>query len=72
VLALQGEDDEFFSAAQLEALAALLPGRVQALRIPQCGHYPQHQARKPVLAALTAFLRTLGHSAATVATTGRG
>ncbi|MDX1375250.1 MAG: alpha/beta fold hydrolase [Burkholderiales bacterium] len=60
VLALQGEDDEFFSAAQLEALAALLPGRVQTLRIPQCGHYPQHQARKPVLAAMAAFLGALG------------
>jgi lipoate-protein ligase A len=64
VLALQGEDDEFFSAAQLEALAALLPGRVQTLRIPHCGHYPQHQARKPVLAAITAFLRALGEPAA--------
>jgi lipoate-protein ligase A len=69
VLAMQGEDDEFFSAAQLEALAALLPGRVQALRIPHCGHYPQHQARKPVLAALTAFLRTLGAPADSVAPT---
>ncbi len=59
VLALQGEDDEFFSAAQLDALAALLPGRVQTLRIPHCGHYPQHQAKKPVLAAMTAFLRAL-------------
>jgi lipoate-protein ligase A len=67
VLALQGEDDEFFSAAQLERLTALLPGRVQTLRIPQCGHIPQHQARKPVLAALTAFLRSLGAPADAVA-----
>jgi len=69
VLALQGEDDEFFSAAQLEALAALLPGRLQTLRIPHCGHDPQHQARKPVLAALTAFLRTLGPPAESLAPT---
>jgi lipoate-protein ligase A len=68
VLALQGEDDAFFSAAQLEALAALLPGRVQTLRIPHCGHDPQHHARKPVLAALTAFLRALRRPPASVAT----
>jgi len=60
VLALQGEDDEFFSVTQLEALAALLPGRVRTLRLPHCGHYLQHQAKKPVLAAMTAFLRALG------------
>jgi len=69
VLALQGEDDEFFSAAQLEALCALLPARVQTLRIPRCGHYPQHQAKKPVLAALIAFLHALGRAPASLATT---
>jgi len=68
VLALQGEDDEFFSAAQLDALSALLPDRVQALRIPGSGHYPQHQAKKPVLAAMTAFLRALAEPGAAVAT----
>lgn len=59
VLAIQGADDEFFSEAQLTALAALLPGRLQTLRIPHCGHYPQHQARKPVLAAITSFILDL-------------
>jgi lipoate-protein ligase A len=63
VLALQGEDDEFFSQAQLKALGALLPGRLQAQRLPRCGHYLQHQARKPVLGAITAFLQTLGEPA---------
>ncbi len=57
VLAIQGEDDEFFSAAQLEALRALLPGRLETLAIPGCGHYPQHQAREPVLAAMIYFIR---------------
>ena len=59
VLAIQGEDDEFFSAAQLAALAVLLPGRIEALRIPGCGHYPQHQARAAVLAAASRFIREL-------------
>jgi lipoate-protein ligase A len=57
VLAIQGEDDEFFSAAQLEALARLLPGRLETLRIPGCGHYPMHQARSDVLAAAIRFVR---------------
>jgi pimeloyl-ACP methyl ester carboxylesterase len=57
VLAIQGEDDEFFSAAQLEALRTLLPGRLETLAIPGCGHYPQQQAREPVLAAMIRFIR---------------
>ncbi|MCX7961621.1 MAG: alpha/beta fold hydrolase [Burkholderiales bacterium] len=57
VLAIQGEDDEFFSEAQIAALARLLPGRLRVLRIPGCAHYPLHQAREPVLAAAIAFIR---------------
>ena len=57
VLAIQGEDDEFFSVAQLEALAALLPGRLERLRIPGSAHYPLHQARNEVLAASIRFVQ---------------
>jgi pimeloyl-ACP methyl ester carboxylesterase len=61
VLAIQGEDDEFFSAAQLERLADLIPGRVETLRIPRAAHYPMHQARNEVLAASIRFIaRSLG------------
>jgi pimeloyl-ACP methyl ester carboxylesterase len=56
VLAIQGEDDEFFTAAQLDALDRLLPGRVQRLRISGSGHYPLHQARNDVLAASIRFI----------------
>ncbi len=51
VLAIQGEDDEFFSRLQLDALARLLPGPLESLRIPGSRHYPVHQARNEVLAA---------------------
>jgi len=57
VLAIQGEDDEFFTAAQLEALARLLPGSLDTLRVPGCGHYPLHQARNEVLAASIKLIR---------------
>jgi pimeloyl-ACP methyl ester carboxylesterase len=57
VLAIQGEDDEFFSGAQLEAIAALLPGQLERLRIPGSAHYPLHQARDEVLAASIRFVQ---------------
>jgi len=56
VLAIQGEDDEFFGAAQLEALGRLLPGKLETLRIPGSRHYPMHQARNDVLAASIRFI----------------
>jgi lipoate-protein ligase A len=55
-LAVQGEDDEFFGAAQLEALGRLVPD-LQVLRIPGAAHYPMHQARSDVLAAAIRFIR---------------
>jgi lipoate-protein ligase A len=64
VLAIQGEEDEFFTAAQLEALARLVP-QLEVLRIPGAGHYPMHQARNEVLAAAIRFIRS-----ATAASTG--
>lgn len=56
VLAIQGEDDEFFGVAQLEALGRLLP-ELEILQIPGAGHYPMHQARNEVLAAAIRFIR---------------
>ena len=64
VLAIQGEDDEFFGVAQLEALGRLVP-HLQVLRIPGAAHYPMHQARNEVLTAAIAFIRS-----ATAASTG--
>jgi len=64
VLAIQGEDDEFFSQAQLTALSRLLPGRVEALRIPGARHYPLHQARDEVLAASIRLIRAVTIEAA--------
>jgi pimeloyl-ACP methyl ester carboxylesterase len=64
VLAIQGEDDEFFSQVQLEALSRLLPGRVETLRIPGSRHYPLHQARSEVLAASIRLIRAAAIAAA--------
>ena len=59
VLAMQGENDEFFSEKQLEALRACLPGRIETRRIAECGHYPFIQARSATLAEVTQFIRAL-------------
>jgi len=59
VLAIQGENDEFFSEAQLEALRCCVPGHVETLRIAECGHYPTIQARAATLAAVGEFVRSL-------------
>jgi lipoate---protein ligase len=59
VLAIQGENDEFFSAEQLEALRACAPGRVDTFRVSECGHYPTIQARSTTLAAVAEFVRSL-------------
>lgn len=59
VLAIQGENDEFFSEKQLEALRACLPDHIDTRRIAECGHYPFIQARGATLAAVTQFVRML-------------
>lgn len=56
VLAIQGEDDEFFSAAQVDALARLVPA-LERLRLAGCGHYPHLQARRDTFAAIRDFVR---------------
>lgn len=56
VLAIQGEDDEFFSVAQLDAIGRRVP-QLERLRLAGCGHYPHLQARREVFAAIRDFVR---------------
>lgn len=56
-LALQGEDDEYGTPAQVEAIAAATGGR--GLILPGCGHAPHLQAPEAVLEAALPFLRGL-------------
>ncbi|MGH8738390.1 MAG: alpha/beta fold hydrolase [Burkholderiales bacterium] len=59
VLAIQGQNDEFFSEKQLEALRSCAHGHVDTLRFADCGHYPTLQARSATLAAIGEFVRSL-------------
>lgn len=56
VLAIQGEHDEFFSGAQLDALKALVPA-AETIVLAGCGHYPHLQASRPVLVAAGRFVQ---------------
>lgn len=57
VLLIQGEDDQYGSAAQLEAIARRVSGPAQILMLPRCGHSPH--VDEPVLAieAIARFVR---------------
>ena len=57
ILAIQGEDDEYATPAQVQAIAAGAPRRTKVLLLPGCGHAPHHQARERVLREITKFVR---------------
>ncbi len=56
VLVVQGEDDEYGTRAQVDAIAAGITGPTELLWLPGCGHVPHHQARETVLAATGRFI----------------
>lgn len=55
LLAIQGEDDEYATMAQLDALARAAP-QTQLLKLPACGHLPQRDQPEQVNRAICAFL----------------
>lgn len=55
VLAIQGEDDEYATLRQIDAIAEQVPG-TQLLKLANCGHTPQRDQEATVLEALTAFV----------------
>lgn len=59
VLLIQGEDDEYGTLKQIDAIERQVRGPVQRLVLPQCGHSPHRDQRERVLSAMTAFVQTL-------------
>lgn len=55
VLAIQGEDDEYATLRQIDAIAEQVPG-TQLLKLANCGHTPQRDQEAAVLEALTTFV----------------
>jgi len=56
---IQGENDEYGTLAQVEAIAAGVSGRTETLILPECAHSPHLQAPEATLAGMAAFIRSL-------------
>jgi pimeloyl-ACP methyl ester carboxylesterase len=56
LLAVQGEDDEYGTMAQVDAIARLVP-HARLLKLPACGHSPHRDQPAALLGAVAAFLR---------------
>jgi pimeloyl-ACP methyl ester carboxylesterase len=70
VLAVQGEDDEYGTMAQLDAIARLVP-HARLLKLPACGHSPHRDQPAALTEAVTAFLHEQRHAPAHSATGAR-
>jgi pimeloyl-ACP methyl ester carboxylesterase len=56
VLAIQGEDDEYGTMAQIDKIASAAPD-VELLKLERCGHSPHRDCPEAVLAGVEDFLR---------------
>lgn len=57
VLLVQGEDDAYGTAAQVETIARGIAGPARLRLLPGCGHAPHREQAEPVLAEMAAFVR---------------
>jgi pimeloyl-ACP methyl ester carboxylesterase len=55
LLAVQGLDDEYGTLAQIEGIAAAVPG-TELLTLADCGHSPQRDQPQALISAVTAFI----------------
>ena len=59
ILILQGEDDEYGTWRQVEAIQRRSGGPVEALALAGCGHSPHRERPQRTLEAMAAFVRGL-------------
>ncbi|HEV7628933.1 MAG TPA: alpha/beta hydrolase, partial [Streptomyces sp.] len=60
LLVIQGEDDQYGTRAQIEAIARQVSGPVETLLLPDCAHSPHQSLQKDAtVAAITTFVRKL-------------
>lgn len=60
LLAIQGEDDEYGTMAQLDAIRAKVGARCELLKFAACGHSPHRDQPEAALAAVAKFVGSLG------------
>lgn len=56
---IQGENDEYGTLAQVDAIVRGVSGRTETLIIPDCAHSPHLQAREATLEGMAAFIGSL-------------
>ncbi len=56
VLIVQGEQDEYGTGRQIEAITRQVRGPVESVLLPDCGHSPHRDQRERTLAAMTDFI----------------
>jgi len=59
VLAIQGEQDEYGTMAQLESIRSKVKGPCELLKLGDCGHSPHRDQAEATLAALVRFVGSL-------------
>jgi pimeloyl-ACP methyl ester carboxylesterase len=59
VMVIQGEDDEYGTLAQVDAIERGVPAPVERVILPACGHSPHRDQREATLAAITRFVRSV-------------
>lgn len=57
VLVIQGEDDQYGTLRQVDAIQHGVAGSCQRIILPQCGHSPHREQPEQTLEAITAFVR---------------
>jgi pimeloyl-ACP methyl ester carboxylesterase len=57
LLAIQGQDDEYGSMAQVDAIARQVSGPVEVLKLEHCGHSPQKDQSEIVAQAIVEFVK---------------
>lgn len=59
VLAIQGEQDEYGTMAQLEAICSSVKGGCRMVKLARCGHSPHRDQPEATLDAIVRFVKSL-------------
>jgi pimeloyl-ACP methyl ester carboxylesterase len=59
VLLIQGEDDQYGTVAQIDAIARQVHGQVRKVILPDCAHSPHVDQKEATLEAISAFVGEL-------------
>jgi pimeloyl-ACP methyl ester carboxylesterase len=67
VLLVQGEDDQYGTIAQIDAIARQVPGPVDTVLLPDCAHSPHVDQTAATVGVISAFVRGLAPTRAQLA-----